>query len=392
MASFLPFRALTYNTDRAGPLDALIAPPYDIISSPQRRVLAERSAYNAVHVEAPVADNADPYAGAAERFRDWQSAGILDADDDPTYWVYRMGYQDEAGRARQTSGVFGALEVGANDVLPHEETTPKALGDRLDLLRATRMNTSPIWGLSLASGFSALCDPVGAPEFRATDDDGVHHRLWRVTQPGVRQTIAEAIASSPVVIADGHHRLETARAYLAEHPEDRAATHMLAYIVELAEEQLSVQAIHRLIDNVDHHTDLIEALARHFELFETAPPDESIIRRMDDAGALGVITPAGTWLAKPSLALNSAVDRPLDSARLRYALADIADLKISYQHGWDNANSAVQAHEAQAAVLLRPPSVAQIASVAHAHDRMPPKSTYFRPKPRTGMVFRSLDL
>src|SRR5439155_20160805 len=118
-------------------------------------------------------------------------------------YVYRMGYIDADGRSRQTSVAIGALELlpgeGADgDVLPHERTMPKPKDDRLNVLRACEANLSPVWGLSLAPGLSALCELPGPPDARATDDDGVHHRLWRITSPGVIEAINAAVSSAPV--------------------------------------------------------------------------------------------------------------------------------------------------------------------------------------------------
>src|SRR4029077_1915435 len=130
-----------------------------------------------------------------------------------------MGFHDESGRPHQTSGVIGALELavpGEGDVLPHERTMPKPKGDRLDLMRSCRANISPVWGLSLAEGLSALCEPSGPPTARCTDDDGVHHRIWRLEQPAVLEAISAAVGGAPVVIADGHHRYETALHYRDE--------------------------------------------------------------------------------------------------------------------------------------------------------------------------------
>src|SRR5690606_22470218 len=151
------------------------------------------------------------------------------------FYAYRMGYRDERGGLRQTSGIVGALTLGTGDVLPHEQTTPKAKSDRLDLLRACRTNLSPLWALSTAPGLSSLAELPGPPVARATDDEGVHHRLWKVDAPGIVAAISEAVAARPLVIADGHHRYETASTYR----EERRAVDgpgpwdaVMAYVVE----------------------------------------------------------------------------------------------------------------------------------------------------------------
>lgn len=399
MPRFEPFSGLRYDP-AAVDLDAAIAPPYDVVSPEDQAALEARSPYNSIRVELP-RDEAglDRYAAAARLLHEWQAAGVLVTDDEPSFYVYRMGFHDEDGRPRQTSGVIGALGLvkpGApgSDILPHERTTPKAKSDRLDLLRATKANLSPIWGLSLADGLSALCELPGPPDGRATDSDGVHHRLWRVTQPGVVSAITEAVASAPVVIADGHHRFETALTY---RDEQRAANDdapggydlVMAYVVELTEEQLSVRPIHRLLAGLPDGADLPSAMEPYFDVFADEGPRETITTRMADAGALALVTPDGAWLLRPTPETEAAAEQDLDSCRLDVALANLAPHELTFQHGWDLASAAVDKGDAQAAVLLRPASVEQIHATGHAGLRMPPKTTFFHPKPRTGLVFRT---
>lgn len=387
MPSFQPFPGLLYSADVD--LTEVIAPPYDVVDAELRAQLAARSAYNAVRLELP--DGDDPYASAAALLDDWCATQVLIEDDQPCFYVYRMGFRDPAGRLRQTAGVIGALELsvpGDGDVLPHEQTMPKPKGDRLELLRATRTNVSPVWGLSLAEGLSALCELPGPPDARATDDEGVHHRLWRIESPGVLDAIASAVASAPVVIADGHHRYETALAYRDERRAESAsgdagaAESLMTYVVELAEEQLHVRPIHRLVTSAPDGSDLVEALSASFEVFETAPAIESLPARMADAGALALVTDAGAWLLRPRRDTGDATDAEL----LGDALAGGID--VAYEHDAAKVASLVRKGDATAGILLRPPTVAQIAAAAHAGRRLPPKTSFFHPKPRTGLVFR----
>jgi uncharacterized protein (DUF1015 family) len=391
---FEPFRGVRYATDD-GVLDDLVAPPYDVIDAEQRSRLTARSEHNAVRVELPEEEGGrDRYTVARGLFDAWLRAGVLHQDEEPSFYVYRMGFHDETGRPRQTAGVLGALELsapGEGDILPHERTTPKDKADRLDILRATEVNLSPIWGLSPAEGLGALCELPGPPDVRATDEDGVHHRLWRITQPGVIEAVSSAVASAPVIVADGHHRFEVGNAYRAERgPGAGPWDAILAYVVELADEQLCVRAIHRLLDGLPEGFDFLEALSAHFEPFDAGRADESILGRMDDAGALGLVTAEGAWLLRPRPETAAAAEHDLDSARLDVAVAALPTARVRFQHGVDNVLRAVEKGEAQAGVLLRPATVAQIAAIGHGGERMPPKTTFFHPKPRTGMVFRSL--
>jgi uncharacterized protein (DUF1015 family) len=397
MARFEPFRGLRYDTERID-LGAVTAPPYDVIDDDERADLAATHPHHAVHLDLPVDDgDTDRYTVACRTLRTWRDDGVLIEDDDPSFYVYRMGYKDETGRLRQTAGVIGALELarpGSGGVLPHEQTTPKAKSDRLEMLRSCRANLSAVWGLSTAEGLSALCELPGPPLAAWTDGDGVHHRLWRISQPGLTEAISTAVGAEPVVIADGHHRWSTSLQYRDERheagdgegPWDLAMT----YVVELVEEQLSVQPIHRLLTGLPDDLDLLAALEPCFDAFDGGPVGPELLDRMDDAGALALVTGDGAWLLRPRPEVMAAV-RDLDSSRLDRAREALPPHEVSYQHGVENVLRAVDRGTAQAGVLLRPATVAQIVDIAHGGELMPPKTTFFWPKPRTGQVFRLLD-
>jgi uncharacterized protein (DUF1015 family) len=381
---FEPFAGVLY-ADTVD-LGDMIAPPYDVIDAEARAALVARSPYNAVRLELPEG-GADRYDRAAALRDEWLRDQVLVPDPEPAFYVYRMGYKDAAGRARQTAGVIGALELsrpGEGAILPHERTMPKPKSDRLDLLRASRMNLSPVWGLSLAEGLSALCELPGPPDARATDDDGVHHRLWRIEQPGVVEAIAAAVSSAPVVIADGHHRYETALAYREERNGAPGADRLMVYVVELAAEQLDVRPIHRLVTSVPAGVDLVDALSARFEVFETAPAIDTLPARMLDAGALALLTDAGAFLLRPTGGAGDATDSEL----LGDALPD--GVELEYDHDPAKIAALVAKGDAAAGILLRAPTVAQISAAAHAGRRLPEKTSFFSPKPRTGLVFRSV--
>jgi uncharacterized protein (DUF1015 family) len=320
----------------------------------------------------------------------------LHRDPVPALYGYRMRFTDPAGATRSTIGVIGALELEppGSGILPHEQTTPKAKTDRLELLRATRANLSPIWGLTPTAGLAACCPPPRHPAEHAVDTDAVTHELWPITEPDQIKAVRALVEQQPVLIADGHHRYETALAYQAERAQNGARgggeDAVMALIVELGEEQLTVQAIHRLIQGLPAGFDLLGAFAAWFDLTPTDPPDRGIATRMADAAALAIVTPTGTWLARPRSELSSAAAHDLDSSRLDVALADLPPHHLAFQHGWDLAATAVESGQANAAVLLRPVTVEQIGAVGRGGVRMPAKTTFFWPKPRTGMVIREL--
>jgi uncharacterized protein (DUF1015 family) len=395
MPRFRPFAGLRY--DRSVPLDKVIAPPYDVVGPEERAVLAARHRANAIHVELPVQDTRtglDKYRAAAEIFATWRRDGVLGADDRPVFYAYRMTVPGGS----TTTGVIGALgcEAPGGDVLPHEQTIPKDKSDRLDLLRACRANLSPIWGLSLARGLATAYEPEGPPHAEAVDDDGVTHALWVLDHPGTIEEIMRAVESAPVVIADGHHRYETALTYQAERraARDGAAGDydlVMALVVELSEGQLSVGPIHRTVAGVPGGVDLPELFGRWFDTVHAGPADDQVVEAVAGSGALALVTAQGVWLLTPREQTYTEAGSDLDSSLVALATDAVPDATVTYVHDWRAAVSAVTSGSADAALLLRPVTVDQISDWAHARQRMPPKSTYFYPKPRTGMVFRTVE-
>jgi len=401
MTRFEPFFGLRYD-DELAPLAEVIAPPYDIIDAKERARLSARSPFNAIHVELPEPNGTlDCYEHAARLFGEWEQRGALRRDDVAAIYVYRMTFLDESVQTRSTTGVIGALgidAVGAGAVLPHERTMPKPKGDRLDLLRATKINVSPIWGLSLAGGLAELLEGITSSQpalQRATDDEGTTHELWMVTEQSTVTAVCELIGTTPVVVADGHHRYETSGYYRSEvraHNGDRPGDHdlVMALIVELSPDELFVQAIHRLISGLPEGFDLVSALADHFVVSDGPDDVSDLSRSLVPNGALGLVTSAKNYLLVPTDKLNTSADAELDSSRLDLALADLPEHELVYQHGAHVCAELVREGSVQYAVLLRPATVAQIAETAHSGKRMPPKTTFFNPKPRTGMVYRPL--
>lgn len=389
MPRFEPFPAVRYS-EAAGSTSELVAPPYDVIGPDERAALEARSPVNAVRLELP----SDGHAGAAERFRAWLADGTLVRDSAPAFYVYRM-----TADGRATTGVLGALELEApgHGILPHERTTAKDKSDRLGILRTTQVNLSPIWGLSAAGGrLTAATDPDGLePLVEAVDDEGIRHELWRLDDPDRVAEVTAAVAAQPVLIADGHHRLEVANGYRAEEGAAPGATAILAYLVELAENELAVHPIHRLLSDLPADLNLPADLTPWFQITRAAVDDaERLPAAMAEEGSLGLVLADGLWLARPRASTSAAADDDLDSCRLDVALAGLAglgkEITVRFQHGAGIVADAVSKGEADAAVLLRPATVAQIAATGAGGERMPPKTTFFWPKPRTGLVFRDL--
>jgi uncharacterized protein (DUF1015 family) len=412
MADVQPFRALHYDRDRVGGLEPVVAPPYDVIDAAQRADLLARSSHNVVEIDLPQGDA--PYEHAAELFERWQQEGILVRDDEPALWALEQDYTGPDGRRRTRHGFFARVAVedyGPGRIRPHERTHPGPKEDRLRLTRATHANLSPI--------FSLYDDPAGAawgalapqletePWAEVTDEDGTVHRLWRVADPEAAATVHEALADKELLIADGHHRYETARV----HHEEGGAGHVLMCLVALQDPGLTVFPTHRLLTGLDgeRRESLRATIQRDFEIAEVAAG--ALEPEGDGPVRMGYLDahhrrPLMLTLRDPAIAAAALPDKPepyrgLDTAVLEALVLQgalgMSEDDISHLHGLDYARDTAQARErvesgaAEAAFFMRGTPVSQVRDVAATGESMPPKSTYFFPKVLTGMVFNPLD-
>jgi uncharacterized protein (DUF1015 family) len=367
-----------------------------VIDGEQRAELAARHPDNIVQIDLPSESRGggDRYQEAARLLDDWQRRGVLTRDPQPSFYGYRMTYTDDRGTPRRTTGVIGALELsapGEGGILPHEFTTPKAKSDRRQILDACETDLSVVWALTPARGLAAEAEAAETDTETSswTDDDGVGHELWVITAPETIDAIRDLVAGAPVVIADGHHRYETALA----HRDDRRAARgdageadsLMTFVVELAEDELTVRPIHRLLRGTG--ADLAAQLDPWFEVteWEGGEPDTPTLQQR---GVLALVTRDGLW----SLTPRAEHDQPgeLDTTRLQRALDALDIDDVTYQHGDENVRRAVDKGDADAGVLVRPATVKQILAIADGGERMPPKTTFFHPKPRTGTVLRPL--
>ena len=391
MPRFEPFPAIRFATEDLAPV---VAPPYDVLSDADVDSLEARSLHNIVRIDVPRGGK-DCYELAAKTMEAWLKEGILAVDEEPSFTIYRMRFTDSTGVRRDIAGALGGLEVvdlEAGGVLPHERTTAKASSDRLDLTRATAANLSPVWGLSLSHGLTELLAEPGEP-LGAVTEEGVEHVVERVTDPQRIAAIRDKLAADDVLIADGHHRYGVSRSYRNEIREatgrtDTPAELTLAFVNELIEEQLSVAAIHRLYADIAVG-DLAQALARSFELVPTERPSDADLADLHKQGLLILVSRDAAWQMQPRPRRFDGV-RPLDGGWLETALADV-QLTVSYQHGLAETLQEVDGGRASAAVLIRPVSVAEIERTAREGLLMPPKSTFFTPKLKTGFVIRSMS-
>jgi uncharacterized protein (DUF1015 family) len=367
-----------------------------VLSDADRLALATRHEDNIVHIDMPVSAAGNAYEHAASILNQWISDGVLVRDETPSFTLYRMRFTDSTGKPRNVVGVIGALEVvdeGAGGVLPHERTTPKAKTDRLELTRATDANLSPVWGLSLAEGLSALLTEPAELLGEITDDLGVVHSVERVTDTNRITQISAAITAHPVVIADGHHRYAISRTYRDETRErtnskSTGAELTMTYINELIDEQLSVAAIHRLYEGITYKQ-LAAALSPFFTINDADSVGPTTLSQMNERGSLCLVAKTGRthWLTP--IAERFTGVRNLDSAYLEHALSSVQH-EVRYQHGVTEVQHELQTSDATAAILIRPVSVAEIQRTANEGLLMPPKSTFFSPKLRTGFVLREM--
>ena len=389
MAEVRPFSGLRYDERVAGPLSELICPPYDIISPDERARLA-RNVRNFVRVELPE-PTAAGYREAAGLLAGWRADGALRADA-PSVYLHEHDFALGGARATRR-GVFVALRLHpASDgvVLPHERTFPKAKADRLELMRATRVNSSPIFGMVDGRAMAALSGADADDAGSATLGQDAH-RLRRVADADAIRRFADAMRDERVYIADGHHRYETALTYAEERNAAAGANErfVLTYLCALDDPGLRILGTHRIVSG---GADAVTAALRSF--------DASPI----DRGALGDIQPGivivrdGTYTRLEPRAGADLSKLPRAWRELPVAIAEElllapareAGAEVTYEHDTDRAVAA--AAGGRAAVLIRAVDPATLRAVADAGERLPQKTTYFYPKVPTALVIRSLDL
>ncbi|HVX33220.1 MAG TPA: DUF1015 domain-containing protein [Solirubrobacterales bacterium] len=422
MADVLPLKALHYDLAKVGGLGAVASPPYDVIDAAERARLLERSPYNAVAIDLPVPFDpddpasrpvGDPYEDAARRIDAWRAEGVLVADAEEAVWALSQDYTAPDGMRHTRHGVLARVRVEdyeTGTVRPHERTHPGPLQDRLELTRATRLNLSPIFSLSTEDPWP-LVEPALAAEpwGEVSDEDGTVNRVWRVADPAVVAAVVERLAGAQLLIADGHHRYETARAYAEEIGGEGDHRYVLMCLVALQDPGLTVFPTHRLLSGFSHdparRERLLAGLAEHFEVTEV-PRAELDPAAEDGVGVFGLFDADGT-ARRLRLRDTAALDRRLagkpeayrrlDSAILETlvleGLAGLSEEDITERRGLEYAKSVPAALDLvengiyDLAFILRPVPIEQVKAVAETDENMPPKSTYFFPKVMTGFVF-----
>ncbi len=416
-----PLRALRYDQSRVR-LDDVCVPPYDVITPADRERYAAISEYSAVHLVLP-----DSASRAGRLFYDWRQAGILVQDAEPALWWHVQDYVGPDGAEGSRSGFLSAVRIAdysEGRVRAHEQTHASAKAGQLELTRAVAANLSPVFGLyddpSSTPRDALRPRATGAPAMQAKDSDGTTHRFWPVTDDEAIASVQEAMAGRGIVIADGHHRYETALAYRNERRvrdgdpgEDRPYDFVLMHLVNLQGEGLVIYPTHRVVlgrrqvtDEVLHAFDVSEIDAPPAQVeaaLGLVPADTVAFAVWRGAGRPALLCKLRDRAAVSMAMMGApAAVRSIDSAVLEaVVLAPLLGLldpaqfattdAVRYVRELGAATAPVDQGDASAAFLLRAPTVDQVRAVADAGAVMPQKSTYFFPKLHCGFLINPLD-
>ena len=433
MPQIRTFRALRFDPEKVGDLSRVVCPPYDVIGPELNQTLLARSPANAVRLDLPETmageDQDNRYRRAAQLLQKWRVDGTLRRDSQPGIYVYEQTYRvPGTEHVRTQRGFFARLRLEDfgpdSGVLPHERTLSAPKEDRYKLLMATNVNTSPIVGIyEDASGRSVQALAAIAsrrPDADVSDDDGVRHRLWAAAADGPDASfvklLLESAGKKPITIADGHHRYETSLRYRDQRRANRtgetdpASEYALMLFLETTKQKLTVLPTHRIIRGLGNEG--VHDLLAHAEwLFKVQPvADRAELEEAFSSadvpggqGRFGLWTRQGGALLTanreafaPSLREGGAALNRLDVVLLQVALDRLCGLnasavtagRLTYSKSVSEALDWVDAarDDADAAFLIDPTPVAEIAAVAADGDVMPQKSTYFYPKALTGLI------
>lgn len=427
MAEIRPLKALRYNLEKAGPIEALTCPPYDIVSPQKRRQLLEESPYNLIRLELPQ-EGEDPYQQAAATLAQWRQDQVLVQDMEEGLYLYEEEFlsQVDQGQRRSVLGLVCRvrLEDFANGViLPHEETLSKAKEDRFRLLSATRCNFSSIYSLYRDEGgvtrqrllnLKETCPP------RYEFSDGlVTHRLWVINDPVAIQALEEDFAGRKLYIADGHHRYETGLRYRDTLEEQGTylpgASYTLMTLTDMADPGLTVFPTHRLVRGVEgfEESALLAACQEDFilEPQQNRADSEKALENLYQEGKHAFALYSGKGWTVLTLKDPAVMEALLPGTSPAYRTLDVSILhslvlerllgidkenmasqkNLTYTRSAEEAQRSVDQGESQCCFLLNPTRVEEIGQVAQNGEKMPQKSTYFYPKLITGLVVNSLE-
>jgi uncharacterized protein (DUF1015 family) len=418
MADIRPFRGIRYSLDKVKDLDKVITQPYDKVTPELKQDYLARHEDNFVRLILP--DGADRYKASGELCSKWLADGVLERDDKPALYVYHQEFSvgDLHATRKGFICVFRVDEFEKGTVLPHERTLSKAKADRLDLTRASRKDFEQIFMLysDPERSVDALLRPSAEPDIKGTDDFGVVHRVWTMTDKGKISAVQEKMKDMVLLIADGHHRYETALTFRqeteAKNPglsPDAALRFKTAAFVNVADPGLVIFPTHRLVRNLDADWDRkLEAFGECFDMTEVA--DAEAEAKLKAAGSHAFVLHTGkdrSWLM--TLKDRSSLDRYVEAGHSKnYKDLDVSILHsviiesllgiskeriedhIKYERDAGKAMARVDSAEFQACFLMNPTRVEQVQTLAAKGERMPQKSTDFYPKLISGLVFHDI--
>lgn len=426
LANVHAFHGVRYNQDAVSSLDAAVAPPYDVISPEQKAFLLARNSSNVVRLILPdESPDRDKYSHAAELFREWIDNGVLIQDDESSMYVCDQLYE-VGGKTVRRIGLTCLVRLedyGTGAILPHERVLARPREDRLSLIRATRANFDSVFGLHDAKGVQALLVEItrGAPIAEATDTTGVTCRMWKVSDASLISELSAKLAGEPILIADGHHRYDSALAYRNEVRDEAGATNALAAsefvmmtLVSFEDEGLTILPTHRFVRDLEdfHEVTFLKQLSEFFDVSAIAADDLMRVVVAEQAGqtTLGLYMGNGTAYVlklkrevdptKLDIAGSDALKR-LDVTILHYIILDgilgidtrtpEGQAIMAYTRDDDEPISRVDNGEFRVSFVMNTMGVSDVRKVAASGDVMPQKSTFFYPKLLTGMIMRIMD-
>ena len=438
MAQVVPLRGVLFNTGVVGDVRDVVAPPYDVIDAEGQKAFYSRHISNVIRLELPIQQPGDnertnQYTRAAQTLHAWIADGVLTRDPHPAFYLYTIRYQmpdGSGGTLHKTLtgyvGNFRLAELDSGEIYPHENTRAAAKTDRLRLLEACRSNFSPIWSL--------YSDPEGAvvrtlrqaatdsPRMKFQDDAGFEHTLWTINDSATVASVTDLMRSKPLFIADGHHRYETAlnyqkqrRQHVPNGTETHSYDHVLMLFTSLEDPGLTVLPTHRVLTTTIPNADRLKALLE--PAFEIVPmPMQGLAQETARRNFLQTLRERGRtqpcfglvargldqfWVLalRPSHRLPptaSPRDRLDVSILQQQVIAKLCPTQqeleaIVYTKDEHEALDWVAKGEGEAALLWNATKVDEVRAVATAGERMPHKSTYFFPKPLTGLVLHVME-
>ncbi|HXM52071.1 MAG TPA: DUF1015 domain-containing protein [Candidatus Binatus sp.] len=432
MATVRPFQGILYDPTRVD-LSQVVAPPYDVISPADQRRFYRQDPHNVVRLIAGEVRPTDTpednkYSRAAGFFQQWLADGILREEASPCLYVYRHQFVDpSSGHERVRRGLLGVVELEpfGSGVLPHEQTHARARADRLSLTRAVVANLSPVFALyeDPASTVGRIVAPAVAepPRLSITGEEGDRHTVWSISTAERLHDLAEVFRTSRLYIADGHHRYETALNFRnkqrQDHPEappDAAFNYVLMLLVDVADRGLTILPTHRLLHDFERFDPALTGRLANRHRVTRRHDRATLLAAMQEPTGGHRIGVALSRVPSPSeggqgggyftvdIESSGAPDpvSQLDVSVLHHEILERelglepAELEseryLSYSRDVGGLLDRVETGAGQAAFLLRPPAVSDVVEVARAGQVMPQKSTYFFPKPASGIVFNPL--